>query len=99
MLRARGGIEAFGLWYQRRWAEYLTLIVTTSLLPLEIYELAHRLSPFKILTFLINLAVVLYLLLAKRLFGLRGGVAAEERERERDVGWHALSRNAPEALS
>lgn len=93
------GIEAFGLWYQRRWAEYLTLIVTTSLLPLEIYELAHRLSPFKILTFLINLAVVLYLLLAKRLFGLRGGVAAEERERERDVGWQALSRNAPEAVS
>ena len=35
------GIEAFGLWYQRRWAEYLTFIVTASLLPLEIYELTN----------------------------------------------------------
>lgn len=93
------GIEAFGLWYQRRWAEYLTFIVTTSLLPLEIYELAHRFTPFKILAFVINVAVVAYLLLAKRLFGLRGGVAAEERERAADVGWEALERTAPEAVA
>jgi uncharacterized membrane protein (DUF2068 family) len=93
------GIEAFGLWYQRRWAEYLTFIVTTSLLPLELYELAHRLTPFKILALVINVAVVAYLLLAKRLFGLRGGLAAEERERADDVGWEALERTAPEAVA
>jgi uncharacterized membrane protein (DUF2068 family) len=93
------GVEAVGLWYQRRWAEYLTFLVTTSLLPLEVYELSQRLSPFKVLTFLINVAVVAYLLVAKRLFGLRGGVAAEEAERERDVGWPALERNAPEAVT
>jgi uncharacterized membrane protein (DUF2068 family) len=93
------GIEAVGLWYQRRWAEYLTFLVTTSLLPLEIYELAHRLSPLKLVTFFINLAVVAYLLVAKRLFGLRGGVAAEQRERDADVGWAALERNAPESRS
>jgi uncharacterized membrane protein (DUF2068 family) len=92
------GIEAFGLWYQRRWAEYLTFLVTASLLPLEAYELAHRVSVLKILTITINVAVVAYLLWAKRLFGLRGGVAAEERERERDVGWPALERSAPEAV-
>ena len=93
------GIEAFGLWYQRRWAEYLTFIVTTSLLPLELYELAHRFTPFKILALVINVAVVAYLLLAKRLFGLRGGVVAEERERADDVGWEALERTAPEAVA
>jgi uncharacterized membrane protein (DUF2068 family) len=93
------GIEAFGLWYQRRWAEYLTFIVTASLLPLEIYELAHRFTPFKVLAFVINVAVVAYLLYAKRLFGLRGGVEAEEREREHDVGWAALERTAPEAVA
>ncbi len=93
------GIEAVGLWYQRRWAEYLTFIVTTSLLPLELYELAHRLTPFKVLALVINVAVVAYLLLAKRLFGLRGGVAAEERERAADVGWVALERTAPEAVT
>ena len=69
------GIEAVGLWYQRRWAEYLTFVVTASLLPLEVYELTNRLSPLKILAFVINVAVVAYLLYAKRLFGLRGGAA------------------------
>jgi uncharacterized membrane protein (DUF2068 family) len=93
------GIEAWGLWYQKRWAEYLTFLVTTSLLPLEIYELAHRLTVFKLLAFVINVAVVAYLLYAKRLFGLRGGVAAEERERAYDVGWEALERTAPEAVA
>jgi uncharacterized membrane protein (DUF2068 family) len=91
------GVEAYGLWYQKRWAEYLTFLVTASLLPLEVYELAHRLTPFKLLAFVINIAVVAYLLFAKRLFGLRGGVAAEERERKRDVGWEALQRTSPEA--
>jgi uncharacterized membrane protein (DUF2068 family) len=92
------GIEAVGLWYQRRWAEYLTLIVTASLLPLEAYELSRRFSALKVLTIVINLAVVAYLLWAKRLFGLRGGVAAEHREREQDVGWAALERSAPEVV-
>ncbi len=92
------GIEAVGLWYQRRWAEYLTLIVTASLLPLEAYEIAKRFSALKVLTIVINIAVVAYLLWAKRLFGLRGGVAAEHRERERDVGWDALERSAPEVV-
>jgi uncharacterized membrane protein (DUF2068 family) len=93
------GLEAVGLWYQRRWAEYLTFLVTTSLLPLEVYELANSLSPLKLLTFVINVAVVAYLLFAKRLFGIRGGAAEEKRERERDVGWAALERNAPEAVA
>ncbi|MEA2310407.1 MAG: hypothetical protein QOE28_375 [Solirubrobacteraceae bacterium] len=93
------GVEAFGLWYQKRWAEYLTFLVTTSLLPLEVYELAHRLTPLKIVAFVINVAVVAYLLFAKRLFGVRGGVAAEERDREADIGWGALERSAPEAVA
>ena len=87
-----------GLWYQRRWAEYLTFLVTTSLLPLEVYELTNRLSPLKILAFIINVAVVAYLLYAKRLFGLRGGARADEEIRAADVGWGALERSAPEAL-
>lgn len=93
------GVEAVGLWYQRRWAEYLTFIVTASLLPIEIYELAHRLSALKILAFIINVAVVAYLLYAKRLFGLRGGARADEEIRAADVGWGALERSAPEAAA
>ncbi|MCW2968831.1 MAG: hypothetical protein JWM71_2603 [Solirubrobacteraceae bacterium] len=89
------GIEAVGLWYARRWAEYLTFVVTASLLPFEVYELSHRVTVFKVLAFIINVAVVVYLLRAKRLFGVRGGVAADEAERERDVGWGALERATP----
>jgi uncharacterized membrane protein (DUF2068 family) len=92
------GAEAVGLWYQRRWAEYLTFIATAALLPLEVYELSRTLSPLKLFTFLLNLAVVVYLLLAKRLFGLRGGAAAEARERERDAGWPAIDRATPGGL-
>jgi uncharacterized membrane protein (DUF2068 family) len=91
------GVEAVGLWYQLRWAEYLTFLVTASLLPVEIYELAHRLSPLKVLAFVINVAVVAYLLYAKRLFGIRGGARADEEIRAVDVGWGALERSAPEA--
>jgi uncharacterized membrane protein (DUF2068 family) len=91
------GIEAVGLWYARRWAEYLTLVVTASLLPLEVYELTNKLSPFKIVAFVLNVAVVIYLLFAKRLFGVNGGAAAEEALIERDVGWPALERATPSA--
>jgi uncharacterized membrane protein (DUF2068 family) len=89
------GVEAVGLWYQKRWAEYLTLIATAAFLPLEIYELTRTLSPLKLLTLIINLAVVLYLLFAKRLFGIRGGAAAEEAAREHDSGWPAIDRATP----
>jgi uncharacterized membrane protein (DUF2068 family) len=88
-------VEAFGLWWQKRWAEYLTFVATAVFLPVEIYELLDTLSPLKLITFLLNLAVVLYLLLAKRLFGLRGGAAAERAEREHDAGWPALERATP----
>ncbi len=89
------GIEAVGLWYQRRWAEYLTFLVTASLLPLEVYELINHATVFKVLAFVVNVAVVIYLLHAKRLFGVRGGVAAEEAEAAVDQGWGALERTAP----
>jgi uncharacterized membrane protein (DUF2068 family) len=93
------GVEAVGLWYQRRWAEYLTFLVTASLLPLEVYEIVTRLSPLKIVAFVVNVAVVAYLLYAKRLFGLRGGARADEEIRAADVGWGALERTAPEAAT
>jgi uncharacterized membrane protein (DUF2068 family) len=89
------GAEAVGLWWQKRWAEYLTFIATAVLLPLEIYELTHTVTPFKVIAFIINVAIVVYLLFAKRLFGLRGGGAADEAERERDMGVEAILRATP----
>jgi hypothetical protein len=89
------GVEAVGLWYQRRWAEYLTFVATTALLPLEVYELTQRATVFKVIALVVNVAVVVYLLLAKRLFGLRGGAAADEAARAADMGWPALERARP----
>jgi uncharacterized membrane protein (DUF2068 family) len=90
------GAEAIGLWFQQRWAEYLTFIATTVLLPLEVYELAHGASPLKVIALIINLAIVGYLLYAKRLFGLRGGAAVDIAERQRDSSWEALAETIPE---
>jgi uncharacterized membrane protein (DUF2068 family) len=92
------GAEAVGLWCAKRWAEYLTFIATAVLLPFEIYELSTRVSPLKVIGLVINLAVVLYLIYAKRLFGIRGGGVVEARERERDIGWEAIVRTAPGAI-
>lgn len=89
------GMEAIGLWLAQRWAEYLTFLSTTILLPLEVYEIVHKGTPLKVIGFLINLAVVVYLLLRKRLFGLRGGAAADEAQREHDLGWAAVERASP----
>ena len=89
------GIESVGLWLTKRWAEYLTFLATTILLPLEVYEIVHRRSALKIIGFLINLAIVIYLLFAKRLFGLRGGGAAEEAKRASDMSWEAIERATP----
>jgi uncharacterized membrane protein (DUF2068 family) len=86
------GIEAIGLWYARRWAEYLTFIVTTVLLPLEVYEIVHQGTVLKVIGFLINVAVVVWLLWRKRLFGLNGGGDAEAAERARDMSWEQIER-------
>ncbi|HEX3318460.1 MAG TPA: DUF2127 domain-containing protein [Solirubrobacteraceae bacterium] len=91
-------LEAVGLWLGKRWAEYLAFIATAVFLPLEVYELTKTVSVLKLLAFVINVAIVAYLLYAKRLFGLRGGARAEEEARERDVGWQALERTAPETV-
>lgn len=74
------GAEAAGLWLGRRWAEYLTVVATGAFLPYEIYELARSVTATKVVAFLINVAAVVYLVLAKRLFGARGGREAYERE-------------------
>lgn len=91
-------VEMVGLWRARRWAEYLTLAETGLLVPFELYELSRSVSYLKLLTLIINLAVVAYLLFAHRLFGLRGGGAAAREERARDSGWQALERATPKPL-
>jgi uncharacterized membrane protein (DUF2068 family) len=87
--------EAVGLWIGRRWAEYLTFIATVVFVPYEVYELTRSFSTLKILALVINLVIVIYLLTAKRLFGLRGGGKAERAEQAADTGWEAIERATP----
>ena len=93
------GVEAVGLWLMKRWAEYLTFIATGAFLPYELSELVSGPSVLKVGATVINLAVLGYLLFSKRLFGVRGGAAEEERIRYSECGWDALERSTPELIA
>jgi uncharacterized membrane protein (DUF2068 family) len=58
--------EGVGLLTAQHWAEYMTAGVTTSFLPLEVYELVVHPSLLKALVILANVAVVVYLVLEIR---------------------------------
>ena len=53
--------EGTGLLLRKRWAEYFTTIVTSSFIPMEVYELIKRASGVKSVVLLLNLALVAYL--------------------------------------
>lgn len=71
-------IEAIGLWMGKRWGEYFAVAATSFGLPLEIYDLIDKVTALRIVTLLVNIALVVYLLVSKRLFGIRGGKKAHE---------------------
>jgi uncharacterized membrane protein (DUF2068 family) len=54
-------IEGVGLWMRKRWAEWLTVVITASLIPLECWEMISRPSIGKLLIILGNAAIVAYL--------------------------------------
>lgn len=88
-------VEAVFLWRGKRWAEYLTVVATAAFLPLEIYEIAEKASLLKVGALLVNLVILAYLIWAKRLFGVRGGLAALDRELAADVDWEDIHAHAP----
>ena len=55
-------VEGFGLWRRYRWAEWLTVIATSILIPFELYELVHRPSALKAAGLAVNVLIVIYLL-------------------------------------
>ena len=54
-------VEGVGLWRDKLWAEFLTVIATALLLPLELYELVHKPSMLKAAGIAVNVAIVVYL--------------------------------------
>ena len=53
--------EGIGLWMQKRWAEWLTTIITASLIPLEVWEMIHRPTVGIAAVLVANTAIVIYL--------------------------------------
>jgi len=91
--------EAAGLWLGQRWGEYLAAAATSIFLPLEVYELAGKVTWLRVAALVINLVLVIYLVWTKRLFGVRGGkVAYKARLRSEsviEVDQAALAEAAP----
>ena len=54
--------EGIGLWLQRPWAEYLTIIAGSSLLPFEVYAAVHRTTLLRVAVLVTNIVIIVYLL-------------------------------------
>jgi len=62
--------EGTGLLLRKGWAEYMTIITTAGLIPLELYEVAKHITAAKIAVLIVNLAIVVYLVMRVRGKGL-----------------------------
>jgi uncharacterized membrane protein (DUF2068 family) len=54
-------VEGVGLVRKKHWAEWLTVAVTASFIPLEIYEIAAHFGPGKLVALVLNVLIVIYL--------------------------------------
>jgi uncharacterized membrane protein (DUF2068 family) len=53
--------EGVGLLLEKVWAEYLTFIITTSFIPIEVYELMRRVTVPRIVILAVNVLIAAYL--------------------------------------
>lgn len=53
--------EALGLWFEKRWAEWLTLVATLVYIPLELIVLKEGVRPIPLIVLIINLLISYYL--------------------------------------
>lgn len=59
---ALGILEGTGLYLEKRWGEFMTLAITASFLPWEIFEILRRVTWFRFGLLTANVLVFLYLL-------------------------------------
>jgi uncharacterized membrane protein (DUF2068 family) len=65
------GTEGVGLYLRRSWARWFTIGATSSLVPVEVYEIARQPRPLRVLVLLMNVAVVVYLWKRREVFERR----------------------------
>jgi uncharacterized membrane protein (DUF2068 family) len=62
------GTEGVGLYYRKPWARWFTIIATSSLIPIEVYEIVREPGLLRIAVLLANVAIVVYLYRRKEVF-------------------------------
>jgi uncharacterized membrane protein (DUF2068 family) len=70
--------EGFGLYFEKAWGEYLTLGITASFLPWEVFEIIHRITWIRVGLLAVNILVFIYLL--KLVAGRKRPLAIVESE-------------------
>jgi len=58
-------VEGVGLWMQKKWAEWLTIVVTASFIPFEIVEIARRVTAIRVGLLVANVAILIYLIVRR----------------------------------
>ena len=84
--------EGIGLYLRKHWAEYLVIIVTASLLPLELYEVVHLFALWKLAAVAGNLLILAYLIHRIR---LDAGARARQGELGSEPAASPLATPAP----
>lgn len=77
------GIATVGVWYLKRWADFLMLVLAGSPLPLELAELLQEPSWHRLIILILNLAVVVYLFI--HAFSAHGATQATENQPQIDT--------------
>lgn len=72
------GVEGAGLWLAKTWAEWFSVVVTSSLIPFEIWEVSQRFTPVRVAVLVLNVAVVWYLVREITANRRRGSVMPEK---------------------
>jgi len=62
------GIEGIGLYFRKPWARWLTIIATSSLIPIEVYELAREPRPLRLVVLVANAVIVAFLYRRRAMF-------------------------------
>jgi uncharacterized membrane protein (DUF2068 family) len=55
------GTEGVALYLRKPWARWLTIAATSSLIPIEVYEISREVHPVRVLILIVNIAIVVYL--------------------------------------
>lgn len=61
-------IEGGALYLRKPWARWFTIGATSSLIPVEVYEIVRELHPMRVLVLVANIAIVIYLLKRNEMF-------------------------------